>query len=84
MRIAETVFRTGAEDAEDVFAECPHKIPSHMVTWARKTGLIPKKKRDPEPARRAREQVRVAVESGQPVDRAPARLQLFIARMLRD
>lgn len=68
MRIAEIVFRTGAEDAE-CFIECPHKLPSHMMTWARKAGLVSVKKRDLQVHAMARERVRAKVENGDPISR---------------
>ena len=40
-----------------------------MVRWARKTGLIPRKKRNPEITTQARNRVRAAVENGKPVGR---------------
>jgi hypothetical protein len=66
MRIAEIVFRTHTEDC---FANCEHVVPSNMMKWARKTGLAPVKRRDPELVRKARAQIRIAVENGKPVGR---------------
>jgi hypothetical protein len=54
---------------EHLFADCPSGNAPHMLKWARKTGLIPRKKRNSEQTRKAREQIRVVVENGQPVNR---------------
>ena len=40
-----------------------------MAMWARKTGLIPRKKRNPDATAQTRERVRLAVENGEPVGR---------------
>lgn len=52
-----------------LFAECQCVTADHMVAWARKTGLISKKKRNPELTRKARQHIRIAVENGQPINR---------------
>jgi hypothetical protein len=66
MRIAEIIFRTGTEDC---FANCDHKVPSNMMTWARKAGLVPRKKRNPNVLRQAREQARGPIENGETIGR---------------
>jgi hypothetical protein len=48
---------------------CPHSRPNDILIWARKTGLIPRKKRNPQQTRKARQQIRVVVQNGQPVNR---------------
>ena len=48
---------------------CPHTRPNDILRWARKTGLIPRKKRNPEATAQARARVRVAVENGDPIGR---------------
>ena len=52
-----------------LFEDCSLTNAQMMVRWARTTGLIPRKKRNPEATAQVREQVREAVESGQPVKR---------------
>ena len=49
--------------------ECPESWPSNILKWARKAGLIPTKKRNPEITVQARERVRAAVENGDPIGR---------------
>ena len=49
--------------------ECPHSWPSHIIQWARKTGLIQTEKRNGA-TNAARAHVRQAVADGKPVNRA--------------
>jgi hypothetical protein len=53
----------------DMFEGCTFTTAQMMVRWARKAELIPRKKRNPEATTKARAQIRVAVENGQPVSR---------------
>ena len=53
----------------DLFEGCDATNAQMMVRWARKTGLILPKKRNPAATPMAREQIRVAAENGQAVNR---------------
>lgn len=53
----------------NAFDACDTGNAQHMATWARKIGLIPPKKRNPEMTAQARARVRVAVENGDTIGR---------------
>ena len=48
---------------------CLTTRPNEILVWARRTGLIPRKKRNPEATAQARERVRAAVENGETIGR---------------
>jgi hypothetical protein len=69
LAIAKAVIPLGDNDREHGFDDCDSGTAKHMEAWAKRTGLIPRKQRNPEATPKAREQIRVAVENGQPVKR---------------
>lgn len=52
-----------------LFEGCDATNAQMMVRWARKTGLIPKKTRNPKVHTQVRDRVRASVESGAPINR---------------
>ena len=52
-----------------LFEDCPLTNAQMMVRWGKKTGLIPRKKPNPEITTQVRARVRDAVENGRPVNR---------------
>lgn len=64
-----TVDLSPVNNREKALDGCKAETAPEMVRWARKTGLIPRKKHNPEVTVQARNRVRLAVKNGEPVSR---------------
>jgi hypothetical protein len=66
---ATAIYSSGVNAPEKAFEGCDAETAPHMATWARKTSLIPRKKRKPETTVVVRKRVRDAIKNGETIGR---------------